>query len=66
VAARAADRSAIVMLPAPDPAALVRQLAAADIVADARPGHVRLSPFFYNLQDDHVSALEQLAPQTGH
>src|SRR5713226_7655431 len=66
VAARAAERSAIVMLPAPDPAGLVRQLAAADIVADARPGHVRLSPFFYNLQDDHVSALEQLAPQTGH
>jgi selenocysteine lyase/cysteine desulfurase len=66
VAARATDRSAIVMLPAPDPAALVRQLAAADIIADARPGHVRLSPFFYNLQDDHVSALEQLAPQTGH
>ncbi len=66
VAARAIDRSAIVLLPAPDPAALVRQLAAADIIADARPGHVRLSPFFYNLQDDHVSALEQLAPQTGH
>src|SRR6266851_8023842 len=66
VAARAAERSAIVMLPAPAPAGLVRQLAAADIVADARPGHVRLSPFFYNLQDDHVSALEQLAPQTGH
>jgi selenocysteine lyase/cysteine desulfurase len=66
VAARAADRSAIVLLPAPDPAALMRQLAAADIIADARPGHVRLSPFFYNLQDDHVSALEQLAPHAGH
>lgn len=66
VAARAAERSAIVMLPAPDPAALVRQLAAADIIADARPGHVRLSPFFYNLQDDYVSALEQLTPHAGH
>src|SRR5437762_309246 len=61
VAPRPADRSAIVMLPAADPAAGVRHLAAAGIVADARPGHVRLSPFFYNVQDDHVAALEQLA-----
>src|SRR6266581_1286613 len=66
VAPRAADRSAIVMLPAADPAAGVRHLAAAGIVADARPGHVRLSPFFYNVQDDHVAALEQLATDGGH
>ena len=66
VAPRAADRSAIVMLPAADPAAGVRRLAAAGIVADARPGHVRLSPFFYNVQDDHVAALEQLATDGGH
>src|SRR6266700_556677 len=66
VAPRAADRSAIVMLPAADPAAGVRHLAAARIVADARPGHVRLSPFFYNVQDDHVAALEQLATEGGH
>jgi kynureninase len=66
VAPRAADRSAIVMLPAADPAAGVRHLAAAGIVADARPGHVRLSPFFYNLQDDHVAALEQLATDGDH
>src|SRR5947208_3287935 len=66
VASRAEDRSAIVMLPAADPAAGVRHLAAGGIIADARPGHVRLSPFFYNLQDDHVSALERLARHTGH
>jgi len=66
VAPRAAERSAIVMLPAADPAAGVRLLAAAGIVADARPGHVRLSPFFYNVQDDHVAALEQLARHGGH
>jgi kynureninase len=66
VAARMADRSAIVMLPAVDPAGAVRHLAAAGIIADARPGHVRLSPFFYNLQDDHVSALERLATHPGH
>src|SRR6266851_1265787 len=66
VAPRAEDRSAIVMLPAADPAAGVRHLAAGRIIVDARPGHVRLSPFFYNLQDDHVSALERLATYTGH
>jgi selenocysteine lyase/cysteine desulfurase len=66
VAATPETRSAIVMLPAADPVASVRQLAARGIVADARPGHVRLSPFFYNIQDDHVAALGTLAAQRGH
>jgi selenocysteine lyase/cysteine desulfurase len=66
VAATAEARSAIVMLPAADPAAAVRHLAARGIVVDARPGHVRLSPFFYNVQDDHVAALEQLTAHRGH
>ncbi len=66
VALRAEDRSAIVMLPAADPAAGVRHLAAAGIIADARPGHIRLSPFFYNVQDDYVSALERLATEIRH
>ncbi len=66
VAARTEDRSAIVMLPAADPAERVRHLAAAGIIADARPGHVRLSPFFYNVQDDYVAALERLAAPSGH
>ncbi|HWZ28455.1 MAG TPA: aminotransferase class V-fold PLP-dependent enzyme [Gemmatimonadales bacterium] len=61
VAKAAADRSAIVMLPMADPHAAVRHLAEARIIADARPGHVRLSPFFYNVRDDHVAAIEQLA-----
>src|SRR5204862_404424 len=64
VATRAEDRSAIVMLPAGDPTERVRHLAAAGIIADARPGHVRLSPFFYNVQDDYVAALERLAAQS--
>ena len=66
VAARPEQRSAIVMLPAPDPHAAVRQLAADGVIADARPGHVRLSPFFYNLQDDHGTALERLASYLRH
>jgi kynureninase len=61
-----AARSAIVMLPVPDPAASVRHLAEGGIIADARPGHVRLSPFFYNIQDDHVRAAERLASQPTH
>jgi len=60
VAAEAADRSAIVMLPSGDPARAVRRLADAHIVADARPGHVRLSPYFYNVADDHRAAIECL------
>lgn len=66
VAAQAAARSAIVMLPAPDPGAAVRHLAEGGVIADARPGHVRLSPFFYNVQDDHVTALERLTRHRGH
>jgi hypothetical protein len=54
------------MLPAVDPAGAVLHLAAGGIVADARPGHVRLSPYFYNIQDDHVAALERLASHRGH
>ncbi len=60
VAARAEERSAIVMLPSPDPAADVRRLASAGFIVDARPGHVRVSPFFYNLPDDHRALLECL------
>ena len=66
VATEAAARSAIVMLPMSDPAAAVRHLTEGGVVADARPGHVRLSPFFYNVQDDHVTALEQLKTHRGH
>ena len=60
VAAAAADRTAIVTLPSDDPDRDVRRLAAARIVADARPGHVRLSPYFYNVADDHRAAIECL------
>jgi hypothetical protein len=29
-------------------------------VTDARPGHVRVSPFFYNERDDHRALVELL------
>jgi selenocysteine lyase/cysteine desulfurase len=61
VAANPAARSAIVTLPHDNPQAAVHRLAEARIVADARPGHVRLSPFFYNIVDDNVAAIDTLA-----
>jgi len=60
VAARPEERTAIVMLPRVDPAADVRRLARAGIVTDSRPGHVRVSPYFYNVPDDHRAAIECL------
>jgi selenocysteine lyase/cysteine desulfurase len=54
------DRSAIVMIPADDPAEEVRRLSSAKVIADARPGHVRLSPYFYNVKADNVRAIEVL------
>jgi selenocysteine lyase/cysteine desulfurase len=55
-----ARRSGIVMLPSSDPKGDVERLASRDIVADWRPGHVRVSPFFYNVVDDHIAALAAL------
>ncbi len=60
VAAAPEDRTAIVMLPFADPPAAVRRLADAGIVTDSRPGHVRVSPYFYNIPDDHRAAIERL------
>ncbi len=54
------DRTAIVMLPNADPPAAVRRLSEAGIVTDSRPGHVRISPYFYNVPDDHRAAIERL------
>jgi selenocysteine lyase/cysteine desulfurase len=66
VAAEPDQRSAIVMIPMSDPAAAVRHLAAGGVIVDSRPGHVRFSPFFYNVQDDYVRATERLASQPAH
>lgn len=60
VAANSAARSGIVMLPSADPAGDVHALAQAGIVTDSRPGHVRISPYFYNVMDDHRAAIERL------
>jgi selenocysteine lyase/cysteine desulfurase len=49
------------MIPASDPPSAVRRLAAAGIVVDARPGHVRLSPYFYNTFEDNVATIEEIS-----
>ncbi len=53
-------RASIVLIPSPDAGAAVRTLADANIVADARAGCVRISPFFYNNRDDYARAIELL------
>ncbi len=62
VAANPEERAAIVMIPHADPTSQVKRLAEAGVIADARPGHVRLSPFFYNVKEDNVAAIEVLRP----
>lgn len=60
VAPLANARTAIVMLPRTDPHADVARLADAGFIVDSRPGHVRISPYFYNVADDHRALLEVL------
>ncbi len=60
VAPDAAHRSGIVMLPRTDPRGDVARLAEAGFIVDARPGHVRVSPYFYNVAADHRALLEVL------
>jgi kynureninase len=60
VAPTPAERSAIVMLPSADPHRDVARLAREGIITDARPGHVRVSPYFYNVPDDHRAMIDRL------
>jgi hypothetical protein len=48
------------MIPATDPHADVARLAEAHFVTDARPGHVRVSPYFYNVPDDYRAMIAHL------
>lgn len=61
VASAPGARSAIVMLPSAEPALDVRRLADAGFIVDARPGHVRVSPYFYNLPGEHRACIEVMA-----
>jgi selenocysteine lyase/cysteine desulfurase len=59
-------RAGIVALDWPrDPWAAVAKLAEQGIVVDARPGRVRVSPYFYNTEEENQRAVEALAKARG-
>jgi selenocysteine lyase/cysteine desulfurase len=45
----------------PDPAGAVRRLAEKGIIVDHRPGHVRISPHFYNTEEEVDRCVDALA-----
>lgn len=58
--ARPDEHAGIVMVRAADPSAAVRGLRERRIVADYRPGFVRLSPYFYNTEEEGAMAADAL------
>ncbi len=54
------QRSAIVMIAADDPHAAVAHLAERQIIVDARPGYVRVSPHFYNTEAEIELVIDEL------
>lgn len=54
-------RSAIVMIRHPDPSGAVKQLATNRIIVDYRGDYVRVSPHFYNTEEDVDRCIEALA-----
>lgn len=65
VAGDPSRRSAIVMVRHEKPAAAVRHLADHGIIVDYRPGHVRVSPHFYNTEEEVERCVEVLAAFKG-
>ena len=60
VAPDPAGRSAIVMIADDDAAGAVEHLAERDIIVDWRDGHVRVSPHFYNTDEEIDHLVEEL------
>src|SRR5438552_1870754 len=58
----AAERTPIVTLEHPDPAAAVSALRAGGVICDNRPGLIRLSPHYFNTSEEMDRTLELLAP----
>jgi len=53
-------RTFIVMIQHDDPSGAVKHLAANDIIVDHRPGHIRVSPHFYNTTEEIDLCVETL------
>lgn len=60
------QRSAIVMVAHDDPAGAVAHLAARGIIVDHRPGFVRVSPHFYNTEEEIDRITHELAAYGRH
>lgn len=58
--ADADHRTFIVMIQHDDPSGAVKHLAANDIIVDHRPGHIRVSPHFYNTTEEIDLCVETL------
>lgn len=54
------ERAGIVTVRATDPRAVVARLAEGGVIVDARPGVVRLSPYFYNTPAENEAAVGSL------
>jgi kynureninase len=54
------QRSAIVMIAMDNPSGAVAHLADRGIIVDYRPGHVRVSPHFYNLESELEMVVDEL------
>jgi kynureninase len=54
-------RSSIVMIELERPEEIVRELAGRDIITDARPGLLRISPYFYNTIEENAIVVDAIA-----
>ena len=54
------EHASITCIQAGDPAALVTELKKAGIITDARPGGLRISPYFYNNDADILNFVESI------
>ena len=55
------QHAGIVTIPRADPPAVVRGLREQGVIVDDRPGVVRVSPFFFNVPEDHQRAVDAFA-----
>ena len=62
---RVQDLAGILTVPVPDPPAAVAALRNSQVIVDARPGVIRLSPYFYNTAEDFERALGALRRHLG-
>ncbi len=59
-------RSSIVMLEIENPAEVVKELVARNIITDSRPGLLRISPYFYNTIEENAIVIDAIAEILAH